>query len=346
MQLSIGQYLILFSASMMSVGLLTPLMRIVALRSNVVDQPNQSHKTHRLPIPYLGGVGIMIGVLSVTYFALFKYGSTLGTFFLASSLLIPAFLMGLIGLADDIRNLSPWPRFIAQSLSGFLTALLLIRTDTLGSPTGSTFVDVVITVTWIVGITNSINFFDNLDGGASGTVAITAVALFILALQSEQFLIAALAIVLSGATFGFLLWNKPPARIYMGDAGALFLGLLVASLSVRLDTNPINQFATLTIPILILAVPIMDTTVAVLSRLRRGVSPFQGGRDHLSHRLMRQGFSKRQAVISLWLLTCYFASLAIAISNSPYRWEGLISIISLFSWLMLFFWFMRKDILE
>ncbi len=342
MQLSAIQYLGLFTASLLSVGVFTPIMRLVALRFGVVDQPNQDHKTHRTPIPYLGGVAIMLGVIIVTYFALFGHSSSRQNIFLASSLLIPAFLLGLIGLLDDIKNLSPWPRFIAQSIAGVLTAITLITTNTVGSPTGSTFLDLIITIVWIVGITNSINFFDNLDGGASGTVAIASMALFVLAIQGEQYLIAALAVVLTGATIGFLTWNRPPARIYMGDAGALFLGLLIASLTVRLDTNPINRFATFSIPIFILAVPIMDTSVAVISRLRRGISPFQGGRDHLSHRLMRFGFSKPLAVISLWIMTGFFCALAVAISHAPFQLEGLISLVGTLSWATFFIWFIKK----
>jgi UDP-GlcNAc:undecaprenyl-phosphate GlcNAc-1-phosphate transferase len=342
MQLSISQYLILFLISTLSVGLLTPIMRRIALRSNVVDTPNQNHKTHRLPTPYLGGVAIMIGVLSITYLALFRYGPTQSNVVLASSLLIPAFLMGLVGLADDIRNLSPWPRFIAQTIAGILTAGVLTWTNTIGSPTGSAFLDVFITIIWIVGITNSINFFDNLDGGASGAVTITSISLFILSLQGRQFLIAALAIVISGATLGFLFWNRPPARIYMGDAGALFLGLLIASLAIRLDTNPINKFSALSVPFFILAVPIMDTTVAVLSRLRRGISPFQGGRDHLSHRLMRHGLEKRKVVLLLWSISLFFATIGILISNVPYRLEGAITAFGLLIWLLLSWWFLTS----
>jgi UDP-GlcNAc:undecaprenyl-phosphate GlcNAc-1-phosphate transferase len=341
MQISLTQYLALFSSSVLAVGLLTPLMRLIAIRLNVVDNPDQGHKTHRTPIPYLGGLAIIIGVLAVTIFSLTGYSMSTANMVLALSLLLPAIALGLIGLVDDIRNLSPWPRFVAQSVVGLITAILLISTDTVGSPTGSVLVDAMITIIWIVGITNSINFFDNLDGGASGTVAITSIALLILALQGEQYLIAALAAVLAGATSGFLLWNKPPARIYMGDAGALFLGLLIASLVVRLDTNPINSFATFSIPILLLAVPIMDTSVAVLSRLQRGISPFQGGKDHLSHRLMRSGLSKRLSVISLWIMTAYFAAIAIVISHAPFKFEGLVSAIGAISWLISFTLFVR-----
>lgn len=342
MQLSAIAYLFLFSTSMVCVGLLTPIMRSIAIQLDVVDRPNQSHKTHRLPTPYLGGIAIMIGVLTVTYAAVLGYDKNRNNINLASSLLIPAFLLGLVGLIDDLRNLSPWLRFVAQSLAGVLTAYALITSNTIGSPTGSVFFDSVITMLWIVGVSNSINFFDNLDGGASGTIAITAFALFFLALQGEQFLIAALSIVLCGGTIGFLTWNKPPARIYMGDAGSLFLGLLIASLIIRLDTNPINQFAKFSIPVLLLAVPIMDTSVAVLSRIRRGRSPFQGGQDHLSHRLIRQGLSKPLSVFFLWFLTLYFATIAVVISNISYKYEGYFSALALISWITLFIWFMRQ----
>ena len=342
MDISLEQYLALFSASMLAVGLLTPLMRLIAVRLNVVDSPDQSHKTHRTPIPYLGGVAIILGVSGVTSFSLIKYSMSQVNIILALSLLLPAVSLGLIGLVDDIRNLSPWPRFVAQSVTGLLTAILLISTDTVGTPTGSILVDALITIIWIVGVTNSINFFDNLDGGASGTIALTSIALLFLALQGEQYLIASMAAVLAGATLGFLVWNKPPARIYMGDAGALFLGLLIASLVVRLDTNPINNFATFSIPILLLAVPIMDTTVAVLSRIKKGISPFQGGRDHLSHRLMRSGLTKRAAVLTLWAMSAYYGALAIILSNAPFQLEGMISLICAVSWLLQFSWFLSR----
>ena len=177
--------------------------------------------------------------------------------------------------------------------------------------------------------------------GASGALAIAAVFLFILSFQGGQFLIAALSIVLAGATLGFLLWNKPPARIYMGDAGALFLGILIASLAIRFDPNPIDRIASFSIPLLLLAIPILDTSVAVASRARRRISPFQGGRDHLSHRLMRMGFNKRQSVLILWIGSILFALFAIAISNANYSIERLVTIFAGALWFMLFIGFFR-----
>ncbi len=289
MQLSSLQYLILFVSSFVCVGALTPLMRKIAIHKEIVDKPNESHKTHSNPTPYLGGVAIVLGVTAVSYLALFVGGFPVPKVALASSILIPALMVGVIGLIDDIKKLPPLPRFLAQNVIATLSTLIMIFTSTIGSPTNNVYFDFFITILWIVGLTNALNFFDNIDGGASGTAAISASFLFFLAVQGSQFSIAALAIVLAGGTFGFLIWNRPPARIYMGDAGALFLGLLIASLAVRFNPNPINHVAGFAVIFFLLAIPIMDTTVVVSKRLMRGLSPFQGGRDHLSHRLIRTG---------------------------------------------------------
>ena len=340
MELNFSEYLALFFTALIFVGVLTPLVRKVALRIEILDAPTESHKTHKEAIPYLGGVAIIIGTCLTTYLAILVSGQA-SALSLVSAVLIPAVLMGVIGLVDDIKKLSPWPRFIAQNLFGLVIAVILIATSTLGSPTGNTIIDVAITTLWIVGITNSINFFDNVDGGASGTVAISSLFLFFLALQGGQYSIAALSLVLTGATTGFLLWNKPPARIYMGDAGALFLGILIATLTLRFDPNPIYLSASFALPILLLAVPILDTTAAVISRVRRRISPFQGGQDHLSHRLMRAGLSKRQAVLSLWIISAFYCLIAIAISNAPFDTERALTGIAGVIWLLMLALFLR-----
>jgi UDP-GlcNAc:undecaprenyl-phosphate GlcNAc-1-phosphate transferase len=342
MELNFSEYLALFFTALTFVGVLTPLVRKVALRIEILDAPTESHKTHKEAIPYLGGVAIIIGTCLTTYLAIVVSGQG-RALSLVSAVLIPAVLMGVIGLVDDVKKLSPWPRFIAQNLFGLVIAVILIATSTLGSPTGNILIDIALTTLWIVGITNSINFFDNLDGGASGTVAISSLFLFFLSLQGEQYAIASLSLVLTGATTGFLLWNKPPARIYMGDAGALFLGILIATLTLRFDPNPINLSASFALPILLLAVPILDTSVAVISRLRRRISPFQGGQDHLSHRLMRAGFSKRQAVLSLWLISAFYCFIAVAISNAPFDLERVLTGISGLIWLLMLILFLKTS---
>jgi UDP-GlcNAc:undecaprenyl-phosphate GlcNAc-1-phosphate transferase len=193
-----------------------------------------------------------------------------------------------------------------------------------------------------VGICKSINFFDNLDGGAAGTVAISSAALAYLALTGDQNLIAALAIVTTGATLGFLVWNKNPAKIYMGDAGALFLGVLMATLTIRFEPISNTQIGSYLTPVFLLAVPILDTTVAVISRIRRHVSPFQGGRDHLSHRLIRAGLSRKQAALSLWLLSLIYGAMAIFISKVSLKVESYLLAAGLILWIVLFIIFFRQ----
>lgn len=337
------EYFALFVTTFVLVGLLTPLARRLALSKSIVDNPNQGHKTHREPIPYLGGVAIMIGIITVSYGTALVSNFTINTFYLASSVLVPALILGLIGLWDDIKNLSALPRFMAQTIAGVFTAFLLISSSTSGNPTGSSTIDTIVTIVWIVGICNSINFFDNLDGGAAGTVAVSSIALAILALSGNQFVIAALATVMAGGTLGFLIWNKSPARIYMGDAGALFLGVVIATLTIRLDPTADELMGSFAIPLLILAVPILDTTVAVLSRLRRGISPFQGGRDHLSHRLIRKGISRRVTAFILWGLSALFASLAILISKPNADYEQWIVYGAGALWAFLFVYFFASE---
>jgi UDP-GlcNAc:undecaprenyl-phosphate GlcNAc-1-phosphate transferase len=268
-------------------------------------------------------------------------GAGANNFWLATSLLGPAVVIGVIGLWDDIKNLQPLPRFIGQSIAGMVVASILILTNNLGNPTGSTLLDIFITILWIVGICNSINFFDNLDGGAAGTTAISAIAISILTLSNGQTFLAALSLVVAGATLGFLIWNKSPARIYMGDAGALFLGVLIATLAIRLNPETQTRLASFATPILLLAIPILDTCVAVFSRIRRGISPFKGGQDHLSHRLVRYGLSRKKAAISLWSLSALFGSLAVILTIVNKNLESYIVITSCFFWLVLFIGFSR-----
>jgi len=324
MVISQVDYFFLFVISYVLVGLLTPLMRKIALAQGVLDHPNSGHKTHKNPVPYLGGLAIIIGVVIVSYIALISNKFTWSNFWLATSVLGPALVMGLVGLWDDLKNLNPLPRFIGQSVAGIVVAFILIFNDNIGNPTGVTIVDAAITVIWIVGICNSINFFDNLDGGAAGTVAITAISLTYLAITGDQYFIAALSIVVAGSTLGFLIWNRAPARIYMGDAGALFLGLLIATLTVRFKPSTDNLMISFSIPVLLLAIPILDTTVAVLSRFRRKVSPFKGGKDHLSHRLVRYGLSRKVSAIILWLLSALYGVFAVLISMQNINYEFLI----------------------
>jgi len=341
MLISNYQYLTVFILSFILVGALTPIMRKVAIKNNIFDLPNTSHKSHALPTPYLGGIAIMLGVVLVSLLAVLLSTNVLGNLNLLLSVLIPALLLGLIGLWDDLKSLPAYPRLFAQSAVGAGISIILITTGTLGNPTGSIVLDVLLTVIWIVGICNSINFFDNMDGGAAGAVAFSSLGLAFLAWNLEQSLLAGLSLVTAGATFGFLIWNKSPAKIYMGDAGALFLGVLLATLAIRLDPITQSRAISLSIPLLLLALPILDTTTVVISRLRNGKSIFQGGQDHLSHRLVNIGLTRKSAVIVLWLLCILFVVTANLVSMLTSTFELIFLLLGALIWFALLLWFLK-----
>jgi UDP-GlcNAc:undecaprenyl-phosphate GlcNAc-1-phosphate transferase len=222
-----------------------------------------------------------------------------------------------MGLVDDLRSLSPWPRLITQSVVGSIVAFIIVQGGIVGTPFGTSTLNTAITIFWIVGICNSINFFDNLDGAASGAVAIAALGVFFIAFDRGQELVSALSIVTAGATIGFLMWNKSPAKIYMGDAGALFLGIIISVATIRLNPGITPTWKSLTIPVILLAVPLLDTCVAVFSRLARGLSPLTGGKDHLSHRLVRAGLSRRVAAVGLWSASGACAVMGVLVYQYP-----------------------------
>ena len=317
MSLSAGQFVLLGLMAFALTGLLTWPIRALAIRIGAMDSPNLERKTQKEPVPYLGGVSIAIAVTALTYAGVIVSDFTAADLPVASYVLIPALVMGLMGLIDDLRGLPALPRLFFQTLVAVSVAIVLVKTHTVGVAFGNSILSQSLTVLWIVGICNSINFFDNLDGGAAGTVAVVTLGIFYIAFNQDQEAVSALAIVTAGATLGFLIWNKQPAKIYMGDAGALFLGVIVSVLTIRVNPGINPNWKSLALMPILLAVPILDTTVAVSSRIYRGLTPFNGGKDHLSHRLVRKGATHKTAAILLWAGSGFFALLAIGIYNSP-----------------------------
>ena len=326
MSITAAQFAILGLAAFALTGLLTWPVRALAIRLGAMDAPNMARKTQAQPVPYLGGVAIALGISIITLGAVFvgadnfvgENNDQLKD--LALTILLPALVLGVMGLFDDLRSLSPWPRLITQTVVGSIVAFVIVENGTIGTPFGQasatdsgSWINTAVTIFWIVGICNSINFFDNLDGAASGTVAIAALGVFVIAFDRGQELVSALSIVTAGATIGFLMWNKSPAKIYMGDAGALFLGIIISVATIRLNPGITPTWQSLAIPVILLAVPLLDTCVAVFSRLARGLSPLTGGKDHLSHRLVRAGLSRPMAAIALWAASVVCALFAIGV---------------------------------
>jgi UDP-GlcNAc:undecaprenyl-phosphate GlcNAc-1-phosphate transferase len=341
MNYSIADFALLSALTFIAVGVITPQIRKVALHFNAVDAPNLERKVQKEPVPYLGGVAIAIGVVAASYGSLLAVDFSLQTLKLASTVLIPAIAISAMGLWDDLKGLQPWPRLIAQTFTGVVVATILIATDTIGTAFGNTFINYLITTLWIVGVCNSINFFDNHDGGAAGTVAVITFFLFFIAYDRQQFLVSALAAVTAGATAGFLIWNRHPAKIYMGDAGSLFLGIIISVLTIRLSPGVVPTFMSLAIPLILMATPILDTTVAVISRLYRGISPFQGGRDHLSHRLMRKGLTRKVTAITLWAMAAFYGTLALALYTWPDSVGRQVIALAAITWLLNLVFFLR-----
>ena len=346
MIISAGQFAILGIAAFALTGLLTWPVRALAIWLGAMDAPNLARKTQATPVPYLGGVAIALGITITTLAAVFVGGKKSGENVsqlkdLALTVLLPALLLGAMGLVDDLRSLLPWPRLIAQSVVGSVVAFIFVQGGTVGTPFGTSTLNTAVTIFWIVGICNSINFFDNLDGAASGAVAIAALGVFVIAFDRGQELVSALSIVTAGATIGFLMWNKSPAKIYMGDAGALFLGIIISVATIRLNPGIAPTWKSLTLPVMLLAVPLLDTCVAVFSRLARGLSPLTGGKDHLSHRLVRAGLSRRVAAVGLWSGSGVCAVMAVLVYQYPDSLGSLIITAFAAIWLLALLLFLR-----
>ena len=341
MKIDLIGYFGLFVASLIIAATSTPLFRNLAVKRKILDTPNSERKIQRTAVPYLGGFGIALAVVATTLIAITLSDASTENYLLALSVLAPAMALGLIGFIDDKKHLTPLSRFIAQTFAGIFTALVLILTNTVGNPTSYLVLDVLLTIVWVVGICNAINFFDNMDGAAGGISALAGFGFAVIGLQNDQYFVAAFGLVLSGACIGYLFWNWNPAKIYMGDAGALFIGIILAALAVRVDPVSVNGATAFFVPICVLALPILDTTTVVIDRLRRGVSPFEGGLDHLSHRLRRKGLSVRQSVSALCLLESISISIGFFINMRGSTYDTKLAILETILGITLLIWFLR-----
>jgi len=293
----------------------TPVFRSLARAKGVLDYPG-GRKQQRKPVPYLGGLAIAlpISISSLTLLLTHIDSSIKNEIYFG--LILPSVVITFVGLLDDIYELSPKIRFISQSLVGLITSFILFINGTGVEILRNPWLNGLLTSLWVVGIINAVNFIDNMDGLATGIAIIASLAFFIISFNNGQYLVAALSVALAGSCTGFIFWNKKPASIYLGDAGALYIGFLLAAISIRIDINQLPQIERIVIPILILIIPFIDTTQVVISRIYRGKSPFQGGRDHISHLLLAKGLSENKVVITIWSFGIFFAAIAIFLSKS------------------------------
>jgi UDP-GlcNAc:undecaprenyl-phosphate GlcNAc-1-phosphate transferase len=230
-------------------------------------------------------------------------------------LILPALAIAIVGLLDDIYQLPPWPRFISQSAVGVITSLILYLSGSGVEIFDNQLLNSSATMLWVVTIINALNFIDNMDGLATSISMVASLALFVLTYINNQYLVAALSLAIFASCLGFLFWNKKPASIYLGDAGSLYLGFLLAAISIRIDLDNDSAPIRALVLILILAIPVIDTTQVVVSRIAKGKSPFEGGRDHISHLLLNRGLSQRSVLFILTTSAILFATVAILLAE-------------------------------
>jgi UDP-GlcNAc:undecaprenyl-phosphate/decaprenyl-phosphate GlcNAc-1-phosphate transferase len=292
--------------------LLTPLAARLARRLNVLDHPAE-HKYHQEATPYLGGLALGIGLVIAGGVAAGAEGQLV-------VVLLGGLALSILGLLDDQGITGPSVKFLVQVGAAAALWLAGIR-----GGIGIYPLDLLLSVLWVVAVTNSVNIFDNMDGLAAGVSATSATTFFVIAAADGHFLVASLALAAAGASLGFLLYNFPPARIFMGDAGSLLLGFLLAALGLKLDLVGDQGMVRAAVPVLILGVPLFDTALVIVARLR-GRRPFyRGGTDHSSHRLASLGLSHR---LVLWIVMGVHAAccaVALWLTEAPF-WTSVVVI--------------------
>jgi UDP-GlcNAc:undecaprenyl-phosphate GlcNAc-1-phosphate transferase len=306
------------AAALLIVVLLTPAVGGMARILGVVDRPEQ-RRLNRRPIPRLGGLAIFLGIV-VPALAFLRLGDEM------RGILIGAGVACVVGAVDDFRGLGPLPKLAGQVLAASIAVSFGVWIDHftlpfLGAVDVPEWVGGPLTVFWIVAVMNMVNFLDGLDGLAAGVCAISGGTFAVLALSLNRIDAAILSAIVAGACVGFLRHNFFPARIFMGDSGALVLGFTLATVSVSglLKTaSAVVLFA----PLVVLAIPILDTSFVVARRLKYGQSPFAPDQAHLHFRFLRRGFSQRRAALTMWTWAGTLAAVALATRFIPLRAGG------------------------
>jgi UDP-GlcNAc:undecaprenyl-phosphate/decaprenyl-phosphate GlcNAc-1-phosphate transferase len=321
--------LLAFSVALIaSLALVVP-VRALALRVGMVDLPGP-RKVHLTPIPLLGGLAMYGAVMIAVLFAFDGPARAQIEGILAGASLVAA-----IGILDDRGLLHHQIKlFVGMPVAALILLFTGIHAqvfDVLVGGRAGYILDAILTVVWVVGITASFSILDHMDGLCAGIAAVASVSFAIIAYLNGQTLVTTLAAAVLGAATGFLRWNFKPAKIFMGDGGAMFLGFLMATLGLklRLDNRP-DHLAGWLVPVLILGATIFDTTLVTISRSRRGLLPFTTpGKDHAAHRLANLGLGHRGSVLSLYLLGAFSGGAAILVSYLPAQGAALVGLIAL-----------------
>ncbi len=290
---------------------LTPLLRLIAFQLGVLDHPKK-HGIHSRPVPRLGGLAIYLAFIIGSLYRMDLSQMLKGV-------LVGSSIIFFIGLLDDLIQLRAGVKLAGQIVA---CSIMMFKYHVMLDVFHNMFLNGFFTALGIIGITNAVNFLDNMDGLAAGIVSISSFTIFIVAYTTKQFWLGYLSIALVGAAAGFLVFNFKKAYVFMGDAGSTFLGFTLASLAVMTEWSYFLP-VTLTVPLLILGVPVVDMFLITVLRIKeKKVKNFKQwidytGKDHFSHRLMRLGLGERGAVLSLWILQTFFCAVALMILPQP-----------------------------
>lgn len=293
----------------------TPVVRSLAVRMGAVDIPKDGRRMHDHPIPRMGGLAIFFGfILSVLIFQTLTPS--------LRGMLLGSVIIVVLGILDDIYALPALPKFLVQIVAALVAVLEGNRIEFLSNPNIFSkepfwelgWLSIPISVLWIVAITNSVNLIDGLDGLACGVSTISSMTLLVIALIVSEPDVAILMAALAGACIGFLPYNLNPAKIFMGDTGSTFLGFILATVSIQglFKFYAIISFA---VPFLMLGLPIFDTCFAILRRVAKGQSPMSPDRGHIHHRLIDMGFSQKQAVAVLYIISAILGLSAVVLTT-------------------------------
>ncbi len=312
---------------------LTPLSRVIALRLGVVDHPNQ-RKIHKDNKPMMGGLAIYVGfALALILLSPPQYLIEFG------ALLCGSAFLALVGLVDDRYTLGIKSKMLAEIIATLVLIAAGIHIQMFNNP----LIDDPLTLFWVVALTNAVNFLDNMDGLAAGLSAIAGGFFTLIAFTQGLSLVSSLAAALTGSAVGFLIYNFSPASSFMGDMGALVLGFLLAILGIKLKfTSPPD--VTWMVPLLVLALPLFDITLVVITRILEGRSPGQAGKDHTSHRLMSLGLSDRWTLLVLYGGCIFFGTLGFLVTIEPPQLALIIGLggLTLLGVLFLFMMYVRR----
>ncbi len=291
---------------------ITPVVRRVALYFNCMDHP-VDRSVHCAPIPFLGGVAIYLAFAASSLLFFDLSDPTVQGILIGGGVIVG------IGVLDDLFQMPAWLKLLGQIAAALILVQFGIRIDRLSNPAGGFFYfngwAVPFTLLWVVAFTNALNFVDGLDGLAAGIAAIASITLLVVGIQTGQPVVAVhITALLAGAALGFLPYNFNPARIFMGDAGAMFLGYALAAVSIA-GTLKSTAAIALGIPVLAIGLPVMDALFAVIRRYRNGQAFYQADKEHLHHRLLQMGLNQREAVVLMYCISGWMGISALAITS-------------------------------